>query len=110
MHEYSRIKEVADGDGTELRQLSITTFAKPVQTKAPKVYSRSVLSNAPADNVWEVTETHGKLKWGAPRTPMASPPIQPPAAPTGARVARVNATMKQNPWKSGLNWFSPRTK
>ena len=59
MREYSRIKEVADGNGIELRQLSITTFAKPIQTKAPKVYSRSVLSNAPADNVWEVTETQG---------------------------------------------------
>ena len=110
MREYSRIKEVSDGDATELKQLSIATFTKPVQIKAPKVYTRTGHSNSPADNVWEVTEIQGKLKWGAPRNAVATAPIQPVAARTESRVARVNATLKENPWKTGLNWFSPRSK
>ena len=110
MREYSRIKAVSDGDATELRQLSIVPFNKKVPSKAPKVYSRVGDSNAPTDNVWQVTATQGKLKWGAPRSHLAPPPVHAPAARTEARVARVNATLKQNPWKSGLNWFSPRAK
>jgi hypothetical protein len=110
MREYSRIKEVSDGDATELRQLSIAAFTKTVQVRAPKVYTRSGPSNAPTDNVWEETDILGKLKWGAPRTPVATALIQPTAARTETRAARVSATLRQNPWKSGLNWFSPPNK
>ena len=109
MREYSRIKQVSDGDATELRQLSIAAFTKTVQVRAPKVYTRSGPANAPTDNVWEETDTRGKLKWGAPRTPVAIAPIQPSAARTETRAARVSA-FGQNPWKSGLNWFSPPNK
>ena len=110
MREYSRIKAVSDGDATELRQLSIVPFNKKVPSKAPKVFSRVGDSNAPTDNVWQVTAMQGKLKWGAPRSHLAPPLVHSPAARTETRVARVNAILKQNPWKSGLNWFSPRAK
>ncbi len=110
MREYSRIKAVSDGDATELRQLSIVPFNKLALTKAPKATTRLGTSNAPADNVWRTTDTQGKLRWGAPRLNMAPPLALPPLARSETRVARVNATIKQNPWKPGLNWFSPRAK
>jgi hypothetical protein len=110
MREYSRIKAVSDGDATELRQLSIVPFNKIVQVKAPKVSARLGNSNASADNVWQVTDTQGKLKWSATRLHLIPPSVQSPASRTETRVARVNVTLKQNPWKSGLNWFSPRAK
>jgi hypothetical protein len=55
MREFARLKEVAEGDARELRQLSINAFIKEgktiskVRPKALRIYSHA---NAPSDSAW----------------------------------------------------------
>ncbi len=65
MREYSRIKEVSEGDARELRQLFIGRFIGPdvvIKQRKPAVAWK--VSNAPLDTVWDSIGTDGKhLVW-----------------------------------------------
>jgi hypothetical protein len=68
MREYARLKEVAEGDARELRQLSINSFVKVGQTapKAkPKIRVCDTHANAPPDSVWGIGDSSAncKLRW-----------------------------------------------
>ena len=114
MREYSRIKEVSEGDARELRQLSIGQFLgldAVVKQRKPAVAWKA--SNAPPDTVWDSTDTDGKhLEWKT-LEPMDRTEIRDhlgmaqPKRRTALQTS-VPIKKKQNPWKSGLQWFSPR--
>ena len=80
MREYARLKEVAEGDARELRQLSINTFVENGEIKRAKkiVKSVAVHSNSPPDSVWGVGRKAAdcKLNWdlaiGSTLDPLAS--------------------------------------
>ncbi len=114
MREYSRIKEVSEGDARELRQLSMGQFLGQeaiVKQRKPAVAWKA--SNAPSDTVWDSAGTDGKhLVWRTSEpTTMAETGGRQGVVHPGSRDAQVTAApvkRKQNPWKRGLQWFSPR--
>ncbi len=118
MREYARLKEVSEGDprkgSKELRQLSINQFVNPVTALKPKKATTSVsTSNSPLDSVWESSPTEGRrLIWGGIVNQSNDAITAPNAKNRGSRTGGANnsSKTKPNPWKSGLNWFSPRRK
>jgi hypothetical protein len=107
MREYSRLKEVSDGDARELRQLSIAQFTKADVAKPPKTIPRTEHFSSPSDNVWEATDIQGRLRWSARREEETAEPGTATRALNG-KGSKLNPR-RTNPWKTGLNWFSPRT-
>jgi hypothetical protein len=70
MREYARLKEVAEGDARELRQLSINSFMKvgklaPKTKVNPKARLVSSHVNSPADSAWGMGDGTAdcKLRW-----------------------------------------------
>jgi hypothetical protein len=112
MREYSRIKEVSEGNARELRQLSMGQFlcldAVPKQRKPTVAWKAS---NAPPDTVWESTGPDGKhLEWKTPEHTSTTECGDHSGREHSRRRAahQITASKKQNPWKNGLQWFSPR--
>ena len=68
MREYARLKEVAEGDARELRQLSINAFikgGKPLPKTKPKARLVSCHGNSPADSAWGMGDgkANCRLQW-----------------------------------------------
>ncbi len=67
MNKYSRIKEVAEGEVRELRQLSMGQFIgldQEAKQRKPAVAWKE--SNAPPDTIWDSKVTDGiHLEWRA---------------------------------------------
>ena len=117
MREYARLKEVSEGDLRkglkEPRQISINQFAKPTtvpkERKAPTQFSST---NSPPDSIWEGSSGRGNLIWGGGACPdLVDEPPKTDTVNRGSKAGGRNKTrekLKPNPWKGGLNWFSPR--
>ncbi len=118
MREYARLKEVSEGDprkgSKELRQISINQFAKPITAPKPKKATTSFsTSNSPPDSVWESSPTEGRrLIWGGIANQTSDAIPAPNSVCRRSRTGGTNSLSrtKPNPWKGGLNWFSPRRK
>jgi hypothetical protein len=68
MREYARLKEVAEGDARELRQLSINAFVKVNKIKPkskPVTRTVNTLVNSPDDTAWGAGDKTAtcKLRW-----------------------------------------------
>ena len=116
MREYARLKEVSEGDPRkgfkELRQISIMQFAKPgtvlKQRKAPVLISAT---NSPPDSIWEGSHDERCTWRGNPCSDELDVPSEPITAIRGTKGGDKDCARgkpKSNPWKGGLNWFSPR--
>ena len=120
MREFARLKEVSEGDAKETRQLSMVQFVRDQQV--PKVIEKRsphVEGNAPPDTIWLRSSTAGRtLRW-----PLADGIPDAQANATQPRVVRSVTGDRRAPlvgvsrkpragsrWKSGLNWFSPKSK
>jgi hypothetical protein len=118
MREFARLKEVSEGDprkgSKELRQLSINQFAKPITAPKPKkVAACFSTSNSPPDSVWESSPTEGRRLIWVDSVNQSDSITAPNAGNRGSRTGGANnpsSRTKPNPWKGGLNWFSPRRK
>jgi hypothetical protein len=120
MREFAKLKEVSEGDAKGTRQLSMVQFVRNQQV--PKVIEKRcphVEGNAPPDTIWLRSSTAGRTL----RCPLADGIPDAQAKVTQPRVVRSGTGDRCAPlvgvgqkpragsrWKSGLNWFSPKSK
>jgi hypothetical protein len=120
MREYARLKTVSEGDAKETRQLSMTQFVSDRHVPKDKEKKCApVGKNAPPDTIWIRSSLVGRtFRWaradGIPAAQEMGPGSRTAMTSTGELRASPSVMRRRlqpdKKWKSGLNWFSAKSK